>query len=1285
MERFKSATAARYAPSAVVHATRECDAVVRTSSAHAALHLALGSCGRVRFVAPEASRPLVWVDATARVEDALRGEGLGSSCAIAAAYGEVLESVTIVNDHEYLARPAVVVLGAWVGESGIVERLKAVDPGDNIDGPRAVVLVARSGSRQDDAACGSALDTARERYGEGAVRVVRMGATEGREAPDNVAAELAQVVTDAIQSAIVIVGEDADKARRATRSTFRSWFGGGGTAGTALRAPAAVSSVAARGSDSSQSDTAGSMTSASVAKDGVGGEKQVAHIASSVSSAASLSPRQRRRVSVGGGSSLTPLFPPESVEALSRHVADLHMLAGHYQNAVDAYRLLSHDLRALSGSALVHEASAVEMTALALALTDSSKREVGNGLERAIDLYSKAGRRELAVRAAMRAVDFCFEAGFPDSAAGVALRAIGVIVPAIASSSSLGSASSVVPSSSFVECAAAVLSSRCAVAFSALSRRRRAALYAFLASTRFSKLGLHAVAAAMIRDIDESALARPGVQDDVDLTLGHAELTVGRYARAVGHFVRVMSGATDDMDVEVQSRAIQGFFIAVAQGPGTWMSRRWDSSAMFPLLLVEESHVSTFESYRGGDRAWRVLEDDVLEDQEYFKALRAVSPSAPKNALPKRERRLESVIAELRRQKELGGRNDPGGSLEMKIRRMREAAENKRKRRRARSLLERGAVVGEVVTLHITLRNPLQFPVFVNDVTAVVTLDGTCHTKEPVCNEDMEGMEESADAGAESCSHNQSPVRFIPVEDLMLVPCSAQTVPLKVVVHTPGTLKFIGARWCFTIGMGSASPRNAPSVASGYSVLERRGRRLNDTRHQRASEVPLYEEDTSLVIAITPPAPRLVASLVHSAPPIETGSLTEDEKTVNCLELRQGEKRCVTLFLTNQGSVAAEDVVFRIGTPQTLFMHTTSTDIAEQRQEVDVIDINEETTSRKGLVVAGSLPLRLQAGESVERTLWLRTSVADATFGSGLAFGGIGSRSATSGKSSGSTDRYRDSVNCEARLIFAYGSGVTRVSRFNTRMLVRPSVIVSPRFLRAADLVRESNASPTPVSDVALDAVLLGIEVEHAGSTSGESMSFEVSHVSVTSRTGWKPFAVPEPSMLSAAVDIQQQNASTFLRINETATVFITLQRPNQQFQHEENAANLKAIDSEKAWVTSSIPLTQKKPPRQRSPVHVTEPSAIDGESKENESLEFERESADDNESETAHLASEHFTVHSKVTMHQASVPNMVLAAIGWRTPNGVVGEIYVPPLDPLQWMNWSSSDGTQPLALGHD
>ena len=68
----------------------------------------------------------------------------------------------------------------------------------------------------------------------------------------------------------------------------------------------------------------------------------------------------------------------------------------------------------------------------------------------------------------------------------------------------------------------------------------------------------------------------------------------------------------------------------------------------------------------------------------------------------------------------------------MKIRHIRELSFSSRIAARERLILSRPSVVGELTTLRITMNNPLQFPIFVDDKRAVVTIDGWLHFQRSV-------------------------------------------------------------------------------------------------------------------------------------------------------------------------------------------------------------------------------------------------------------------------------------------------------------------------------------------------------------------------------------------------------------------------------------------------------------------------------------------------------------------------------------------------------------------------
>jgi ER-Golgi trafficking TRAPP I complex 85 kDa subunit len=1247
---FAAAAAARYVPTVGVHATRECDTVVRMSGAaaadslHAALAAAADRAPPMRLATPAELGPHVWLEASMALDAALRGCAAGDSPQqMLDSYTAALEDATTNVEHEFLAQPLLSALGVWVGEQDILPHLDAVTPreftvvggcGGASPAPASVaerpptcvvVLVARAGSRQDDAALLDAKAAVSTRVPAERVFVLRLGDGVPADDPESLPSAVA-TIGEAARGALALrlkeVSAEADRARRAVRPSLRSWFG-------MMPAPKPLPLLVASGSsrmsfggafeaqgrgDEASGATEGSQPSLYAARSPAS-SRAGGGVARRVASPGG---RHRRRTSSMNGVISTPLYPADSTESLSRHAADLLMLSGDYEAAGDAYRVLATDVAGQAGAASVHEASAIEHASVALALADGSKREVGSGLERAVKLYAQAGRRELAVRAALRAAEYCVEAGFPESAAGVLDRALSVAFPS-------AGVARVAAAGSFSESASAVLLARTALMFVLMGRRRKASLYAYLAAAKLSNQMLHAAAGIIACNVDESAIAWPGIGDEVELFFGRAFLAQGKVDRAEAHFSGVMANARESTDVEVQSRAILGFFDAVSKTTGAGgVQRRWDGGAMFPISDMSQACVTTVDSQKHGEdedwvlmdegvvpftegstresagkddvnaddtaMSWSSLEEEILRDCEHFNNVRAAREAG--KSIPKRPRSFQSVAEELRQEKEKGSGVDPGGSLEMKLQRMRETAAAEMRRLRANSLLDSGAVVGEALTLHLTLRNPLQFPVFVEAASPVVTLDG----RVVAANNCEDNLTED-----ELCPD----VTFAPVGDILIMPSSSKQIELQAVAHKVGDLTFIGAQWMFSIGR-SASPQDGNAMAAGFCVLERRGPRLNDTRQQRASEVPLYAEDETLKLHVIAPAPRLVVRFVNrylreEIPPRRTTSDGDedecDDVAAGLMRLRAGQKLCLELAITNTGQGPVDRIVYRTGTPHAFYLDTIPGDDFESLEQ-EGENRNAATTAN----VAGCMALSLKPGETAHKPVWLF----------------------------GSTDG-----DTEIRLAIGYGDRV-RICRSSCRLNILPSVNVFPRFIRrmlAPAAECDSPASP--------NSFLLGIEVEHAGKCQGDD-SYLVESAAVCSLVGWTVRKLPTAVVPEGSGSLHRKANRPALRINETSTVFLVVSLPTE----------VPECLSTAPLQVSSVSFAQDE----IEGTHAREVCLKDGVSR----------------------ASTHFLLSSghagKIGSTHAETA--VHLSVKWKNSSGDVGELYVPPLDPSEWVDYTISKG---------
>ena len=883
------------------------------------------------------------------------------------------------------------------------------------------------------------------------------------------------------------------------------------------------------------------------------------------------------------------------------------------------------------------------MFALCTAVLDGSKQAVGTAMEKAIALYCVAGRRDLAVRATLRAVHFCHEAGYPESAAGVIVRAIQVILPDRSLVSSSGS--------SFVDCALAVLSVACCVAYAELKRPRRASFYAFIAASRFAELRLFPPAACMAAAVHQPALQRRPIADYVELVFGEQCSHEKSYSRAVAHFSAILCNAGEQSDPDVQHNAVIGFLQAAEAGLEK-LQKRWDSAVPFPLVDVSAVSVSTYDSEVCP--SWRELEDDALEDVEFFRALEH-------NVDAKRERRVERIAQELRRRREKGAdENDPGGSIEMKIRRLRDLANEKRKRRRATSLLEQGAVVDERIGLKVTLRNPLLAPITLTSLSAVVSMDGEIYSANSVAEEphaeaaaaraNGDVSKNDTDGTEIDESNVKCPVRFFPVNDLSLPAKSSTEVLLQISVDKPGMLRFVGLSWKFTIGTGFGSALSKTSFVPGFCALQRRGKRLNKTRRQRASEVPLYEEDRSLLVEVTPVAPRIKATLA-----CKQKGVFEDG--IETLSMHAGEHRQAKLVLHNDGKVPLDNIVIRLGTPQSAYVHASPERISmNDKSAVMALNLNDEIVNQADLVVSCRMHVNLAPGESREIPVWLRAAVQGSAFKNRSDV--VGKTRRTSVKNGLDGKANEVFVLSRAHIVVAYGKDNVRISRVAVAMKVTPSIVVSPRFLREADtraLKRGENNN--------LAGVLLGVEVEHAGAALQEGASYDVTYLSVASQCGWKPMLLPKPTVPEDSNSREVLPSPTVLRINETATFFVLVVHDTLAPVRRDEEGQLSG-----PWTSVREPIAVSNAP------YAVESAVLQSEDVgETNDIAVKDMSSDEHQQcETA--ASMHFIVHSQYAQGASNARfrdrELAFVAIRWESDCGAVGEILIPPIDPLRWMS---------------
>lgn len=1206
MERIRAYLSDLHRPIVTLTASVESDTIVRTITNHpTTLSLfcsefsTLTETPALNLVPPDQSPPLS-VHASQTLAQVLNPPSAPSSAsAVVASYTGALESVTAVANHTQFRTPVLHIVAAWAGESSTA--LPSVSALTT-----HVVLIKRPQSRQDDAALQSVLSAVCTIHGDSNVHVLRLSHPDNK---SNDEADCEHISTsknlhslvqtfDALareslltmtESAIV----SAERARRSARTTFRSWFSGGTTA-TALVPPSGLSSSSS----------------------------------SPVSSSTNLSLSLSSRRTSFSAAARVPLFDPTSAEYLTRRAADLSFITARYSTASELYSALVADCRSLSGTAIVHEAAAAEMTAFSRLCVGNSPSTVLQSLDRAVTSYVRASRPELAVRVALRATHL-----LPESAINILLRA----------RESLISAPNPTPlsltGSTFTDTALTVLVTACASCYIRLRKFRRASYYAFVAMERFSSLGFTRVAACLASHIDPIAARRAPVVQRVNLILASSATSDSRLSQAITHYVDVLSSVTDQTDVEIQSAAVRGFLSTVAGGATETIPDRWDSGAVFPLTASGDACIETVDTGFVANNTWKTLEDDVLEDAAYFRTLQQSG-----SEVPKRPRRVDNVIRELRWRESLRVKGDIGGSLESKIRRVRESAAERRSELRRASLLEGRAVVGERIRLISKLRNPLQFPIFINSVCPVVSLDSTVIFAQKKDTSDKRRGESPKD--------RELDIQFYPIDGIVLVPCSSQTISSEIIVRRPGSLKFIGMTWQFTIGMGSTSS-DISTPMPGFCVLERHGKRLNHTRKQRASETPLYAEDASLIVDVVSEAPRLRTELLYK----EGGQFCKMPSTG--VFFRTGEMREARLVVHNEGNVPTNELIVRIGTPQTIFIDVEPVVVVKGGFSlICAVGTDDEIVQKRDVFVASATKICIEPNGCFEIPLWLQASIPNAVLS-----GTPGRRNAKHTSLTGGDhfDFLDDgSFQCIGRMALSYGDAHPRVSHIDMRFRVVRSIVVSPRFMRETDpeaLLGDHS--------IGLEGVLLGVEVEHAGRNPVENVKFGISELIVSSRSGWRPMFLPSTDEPGEVPNEEHAPSPSSLRINETATIFILIVRNAEIFTDDPESEISRAPENNDSsdWDAGKV----KSKPLE------TFRARLGG----NGTKSVTRVEHESGMVEGQLRASAHFALNAMQNPQSTFAENemrLAQVSVRWSLGSGEYGETHVTPIDPMRWIKGESA-----------
>ncbi|CAJ0823061.1 10537_t:CDS:10 [Entrophospora sp. SA101] len=254
--------------------------------------------------------------------------------------------------------------------------------------------------------------------------------------------------------------------------------------------------------------------------------------------------------------------------------------------------------------------------------------------------------------------------------------------------------------------------------------------------------------------------------------------------------------------------------------------------------------------------------------------------------------------------------------------------------------------VGEYFFVHITLENPMQNPINLNEITLECEHisqsndeNNSTSINELMTNEDKTQPSKSTNIGEPHMKiFDNFDLEILP--EVSLDALEKKTISLRVLPKKRGTLKVLGLRYSLN------------SLVNGMKKFNKRGKRLDDTKENRINVT--YTPDKSLELMVASPMPLLEVDF-HSFPEI----------------LLSGEVNLVVLEVNNKGQKGLKNLRVKMSHPS--FFCIGEPEILEKTlydNDSEVQAVNELKASIERLRIKNSffdskirdIPLPLQNG-----------------------------------------------------------------------------------------------------------------------------------------------------------------------------------------------------------------------------------------------------------------------------------------------------------------------------------
>ncbi|GJQ08440.1 hypothetical protein GpartN1_g231.t1 [Galdieria partita] len=523
---------------------------------------------------------------------------------------------------------------------------------------------------------------------------------------------------------------------------------------------------------------------------------------------------------VGGGLHSSFTYLAFSAESRVRQLADILFMLGEYEEAIEYYRLASHDFKA--DQAFPYFAKSEEMIALCLIMLNGSPKEIMRHFNTAIENFLLAKVPNEATRTCLYASDYFLTMELKEDLGTLLLKTCTMIC---------------LPSQfKSVHVRAAVLYERAALCYLVCGRWRRHAFQLVRAGFRFRQANMYRHALRVYLDAYYSyqALGWTRIESHLCTIIGHIYFQLGQFMDAAKYLSQLQLFVKERFDKQVSH--LVDLFNVSRQLKHAETTNKEEFLVDFPVVLDKRTFIETFDypSYISDEEysKWSSLECSLVELAERWD--KSSKDSTKSSSLPSSPRRIRQKVKRLTMtplpQKESWRQPVP-------------------------------CIAEETFYLIIEVDNPLQVPLLLFDLDIIFQF-----TKK---GDSMMQLH---------TRHQESEHRFLELSDsaLEILPGSVQQIRVELKPLCEGFLSIQGICWSFRILYDSIVEKalnNMPASEANLALdsqafcrcrhmFHLRGPRMNETKEQRTSTTPIYEKNHALELIVFPSSPSLICRFV---------------------------------------------------------------------------------------------------------------------------------------------------------------------------------------------------------------------------------------------------------------------------------------------------------------------------------------------------------------------------------------------------------------------------------------